>query len=77
MDSFKRDPNRRAINPAINSNNRYNHNGAFDPHKAVLATANTALVRRLKGRHLQMIAIGGSIGELGCYNGSVTRNGSS
>ncbi|KFX87854.1 hypothetical protein O988_09262 [Pseudogymnoascus sp. VKM F-3808] len=62
VDSFKRDPNRRAINPAINSNNRYNHNGAFDPHKAVLATANTALVRRLKGRHLQMIAIGGSIG---------------
>ena len=77
VDSFKRDPNRRTINPAINSTNQYNHNGAFDPHKAVLATANTALVRKLKGRHLQMIAIGGSIGELGCYNRSVARNGSS
>ncbi|OBT97650.2 glyceraldehyde-3-phosphate dehydrogenase 1 [Pseudogymnoascus verrucosus] len=65
-DSFRRDPNRRTINPAINSTNQYNHDGALDAHKAVLATANTALARKLKGRHLQMIAIGGSIGELGC-----------
>jgi len=35
----------------------------FDAKLAAYNTANTALVRRLKGRHLQMIAIGGSIGE--------------
>jgi amino acid transporter len=28
-----------------------------------LETANSGLARELKGRHLQMIAIGGSIGE--------------
>ena len=72
VDSFKRDPNRRTINPAINSTG---YNGALDPHMAVLATANTSLARKLKGRHLQMIAIGGSVGELGCYNGGAARNG--
>ncbi|KAK0734132.1 amino acid permease-domain-containing protein [Lasiosphaeria miniovina] len=34
----------------------------FDMHAANLSTANTLLARELKGRHLQMIAIGGSIG---------------
>lgn len=74
LDSFKRDPNRRPTNPAINSTG---HNGALDPHMAVLATANTSLARKLKGRHLQMIAIGGSVGELGCYDGGAARNGRS
>lgn len=35
----------------------------FDTEGAAHATANTALARKLKGRHLQMIAIGGSIGK--------------
>lgn len=35
----------------------------YDVRRAAVQTANTSLVRRLKGRHLQMIAIGGSIGE--------------
>ena len=34
----------------------------FDMHAANVNTANTLLSRELKGRHLQMIAIGGSIG---------------
>ncbi|KAK3329331.1 amino acid permease-domain-containing protein [Apodospora peruviana] len=34
----------------------------FDLHAANISTANTMLARELKGRHLQMIAIGGSIG---------------
>ena len=34
----------------------------YDLHLAAVESANTGLVRKLKGRHLQMIAIGGSIG---------------
>ncbi|KAK4158484.1 glycoside hydrolase [Chaetomidium leptoderma] len=34
----------------------------FDMHAANVGTANSLLSRELKGRHLQMIAIGGSIG---------------
>ncbi|KAJ4359072.1 histidine permease [Neurospora sp. IMI 360204] len=34
----------------------------FDLHAANVRTANTGLARELKGRHLQMIAIGGSVG---------------
>lgn len=36
----------------------------FDAKAAAYNTANTPLVRRLRGRHLQMIAIGGSIGNI-------------
>lgn len=36
--------------------------GGYNLHAAAARTANSALVRDLKGRHLQMIAIGGSIG---------------
>lgn len=35
----------------------------FDMHAANVNTANTLLSRELKSRHLQMIAIGGSIGR--------------
>lgn len=38
--------------------------GHYDMHAANTKTANTALARDLKGRHLQMIAFGGSIGML-------------
>ena len=60
IDTFKRDPNRTATPiGVIGSNGR-----VYDGKEAAKATAMSPLARRLKGRHLQMIAIGGSIGEL-------------
>lgn len=58
LDSFKRDPNAR-IEPidAIGGDGKI-----YDVESAAQATADSPLARKLKGRHLQMIAIGGSIG---------------
>lgn len=43
--------------------------GLNDVEKAAVATANSPLLRQLKGRHIQMIAIGGAIGT-GLFIGS-------
>ena len=60
--SFKRDPSKR-----VSRGDAYGADGrVFDVQQASQATADTPLIRRLKGRHLQMIAFGGSIGELDC-----------
>lgn len=57
--SFKRDPSAHATPVGtLGANGK-----VFDLEGAAQATANTTLARKLKGRHLQMIAIGGSIGE--------------
>lgn len=52
------------------------HGSVFNAEAAAYNTANTALMRKLKGRHLQMIAIGGSIGDysVGPLWGAVTAN---
>ncbi|EMR72826.1 putative amino acid permease protein [Eutypa lata UCREL1] len=77
VDSFRRDPNQRLVSedplediaaaesaplhrpilPRSGSQSHY-----YDVRRANLQTAHSHLARRLKGRHLQMIAIGGSIG---------------
>ena len=58
LDDFKRDPNRTLLTKDVTQNRR-----VFDAEGAAQATADSPLVRKLKGRHLQMIAIGGSIGK--------------
>ncbi|KAF1815384.1 putative amino acid permease [Eremomyces bilateralis CBS 781.70] len=67
IDSFKRDPAHvHTITPrgAVGSDGKL-----FDVEGAAEATATSPLLRKLKGRHLQMIAIGGSIGT-GLFVGS-------
>lgn len=58
-DSFKRDPDAH-----ITKRGQVGANGlVFDLESAAQSTAESGLARKLKGRHLQMIAIGGSIGS--------------
>ena len=67
-DSFKRDPNASVTRSASFSAADSKGKG-YDAEAAAQATALSPLLRRLKGRHLQMIAIGGSIGT-GLFVGS-------
>lgn len=65
VDSFKRDQNAHATPKGMVGGD----GKVFDVEGAAQATATSPLQRHLKGRHLQMIAIGGSIGT-GLFVGS-------
>jgi amino acid transporter len=60
VDSFKRDPNAHVTKPAQRADGKER---GFDHQAAAERTANSGLAHKLKARHMQMIAIGGSIGE--------------
>lgn len=67
FDQFRRDPHRRITPPTVvvpvpTDRGRGMH--YYDLAAANSGTVDTGLARELKGRHLQMIAIGGSIGNL-------------
>ena len=59
--SFKRDPRATITNTPVKVEGAGPR--AFDSETAAERTANSGLQHKLKGRHMQMIAIGGAIGK--------------
>ena len=62
IDSFKRDPNAHVTKPSQRGEAEGDVVRGFDHRGAAERTANSGLQQKLKSRHMQMIAIGGSIG---------------
>jgi hypothetical protein len=68
FDSFRRDPNQKitAAGEIVDLKLEHGHSDSYDVETAISNTAKSPLARKLKARHLQMIAIGGSIGLFYC-----------
>ncbi|KAL4930718.1 amino acid permease GAP1 [Aspergillus undulatus] len=64
LESFQRDPNAH-----VTAHASFSEGKSYDIENAAESAANSPLQRSLRGRHLQMIAIGGSIGT-GLFVGS-------
>jgi amino acid transporter len=64
VDSFRRDPNQivTSTGEIIDLKFEHGHSEVYDVESAIANTSNSLLSRSLKTRHLQMLAIGGSIG---------------
>ncbi|KUJ13813.1 amino acid permease [Mollisia scopiformis] len=71
FDSFRRDPNQQATatGEIVDLKLEHEHSDSYDVESAIANTAKSPLARKLEARHLQMIAIGGSIGT-GLFVGS-------
>lgn len=71
FDSFRRDPNQKVTSTGeiIDLKLEHGHSDSYDVETAIANTASSPLSRQLKTRHLQMLAIGGSIGT-GLFVGS-------
>lgn len=69
VDTFRRDPNAVVSSSTASNLDGRESTSMYDIDAATAATAASPLLRKLKGRHLQMIAIGGSIGT-GLFVGS-------
>jgi amino acid transporter len=65
INGFKRDPSLKVTSRSMSGAD----GRTFDVEAAAIRTADSPLMRKLKGRHLQMIAFGGSIGT-GLFVGS-------
>lgn len=64
VDSFRPSPDWNTVKPVSCSGST----STFDIENVNSGTASSPLSRQLKGRHLQMIAIGGSIGQRSVVN---------
>jgi len=64
IDSFRRDPNQiiTSTGEIVDLKLDHGHGDSYDAETAISNTAKSPLARSLQVRHLQMIAIGGSIG---------------